>query len=60
MVKPNEEFHLTVEELEMVEKALLYYQSITNEPRAVQKLLAKFHHQKIWYVPPEDKPYVSG
>jgi hypothetical protein len=60
MVKPNEEFHLTVEELEIVEVALLQYQSVTNEPRKVQNLLGKFHNQKHWYVPPDDTPYVSG
>ena len=60
MAKPNENFHLTVEELQLIEMSLISYQNTqTNRSKQIQELLAKFYHQKIWYKP-KDQIYVSG
>jgi hypothetical protein len=61
MPKPNENFHLTVEELQLIEMSLITYSTVqTNRQKEIQKLLAKFYHQKVWYRPPDEKTYVSG
>lgn len=59
MSKPNHNFHLTVEELALIEMALISYQPVAGNKKRVQELLAKFYDQKIWYRP-KDEIYVSG
>lgn len=59
MNKPNHNFHLTVEELALIEMALISYQPVAGNKKRVQELLAKFYDQKIWYRP-KDEIYVSG
>ena len=61
MVKPNENFNLTVKELALIEIALLTLK-FTNKNRQEEctNLLAKFYHQKVWYRPKDEKIYVSG
>lgn len=61
MVKPNENFHLTVKELALIEVALITLKS-TNKNRHNEciDLLAKFYHQKVWYRPKDEQIYVSG
>ena len=61
MPKPNENFHLTVEELQLIEMSLIAYSTTqTNRQKQIQKLLAKFYHQKVWYRPADEEIYVSG
>jgi hypothetical protein len=61
MPKPNENFHLTVEELQLIEMSLITYSTVqTNRQKEIQELLAKFYHQKVWYRPPDEEIYVSG
>ena len=55
MSKPNETFHLTVKELELVETGLRTLQ----QSKEVLNLLGKIHNQKVWYHP-KDEVYVSG
>lgn len=56
----NKKFDLTPKELDLVEAALISY-SVENikSKKEIQKLLAKFHHQKQWYRP-KDETYISG
>jgi|MDSX01.1.fsa_nt_gb hypothetical protein len=60
MNKPNEKFKLTVSDVEYIEKALRHYQNEldNNNKRKVTELLAKIHHQKVWFRPKDT--YVSG
>ena len=60
MAKPNENFKLTVRDIELIESALFLLQTNADEAekREIQDLRAKLHHQKVWYRPKED--YVSG
>ena len=60
MAKPNENFKLTVRDIELIESALFLLQTNADESdkREIQELRAKLHHQKNWYRPKED--YVSG
>jgi len=60
MAKPNENFKLTVRDVELIESALFLLQSNADDAgkREIQDLRAKLHHQKIWYRPKKD--YVSG
>jgi hypothetical protein len=61
MAKPNEDFKLTVQELALIEMSLISYRMTQpNRDEEVQNLLAKFHHQKVWYRPGYDEIYVSG
>ena len=55
MAKPNTKFNLSVRDIELIEHALLSQE----QTKEVRELLAKIHHQKIWYRP-KDKIYVSG
>jgi hypothetical protein len=61
MVKPNENFHLTVKELALIEMALITLKTENkNRHKEITDLLAKFYHQKVWYRPKDEKVYVSG
>ena len=53
--KPNKQFNLSVDDIELIENALLSVE----QTREVQELLGKIHNQKNWYRP-KDKIYVSG
>ncbi len=57
----NKKFDLTPKELDLIEIALIAYSSTKNvkSKKEIQKLLAKFHHQKLWYRP-KDETYISG
>ena len=55
MSKPNTNFKLSVQDIALIEHALLSQK----QTKEVRELLAKIHHQKIWYRP-KDKIYVSG
>lgn len=65
MVKPNTDFKLTVNDLDLIEKALynmVMYYSQKQDFDSVNKvtdLLGKLHNQKQFYRP-EDGTYVSG
>lgn len=64
MVKPNTKFKLTVEDVELIEKAL--YNAIADYSKKqdfdnvtrITELLGKIHNQKNWYRPTEG--YVGG
>ena len=60
MAKPNENFKLTVRDVELIESALFLAQANADDAgkREIQNLRAKLHHQKVWYRPKKD--YVSG
>jgi len=60
MAKPNENFKLTVRDVELIESALFLAQANADDAgkREIQELRAKLHHQKVWYRPKKD--YVSG
>ena len=56
----NKKFDLTPSELDLIEVALIALSADSlNRKKEIQKLLAKFHHQKKWYRP-KDKIYISG
>lgn len=56
----NKKFDLTPKELDLVEIALIAYSTKNvKSKKEIQKLLAKFHHQKLWYRP-KDETYISG
>jgi hypothetical protein len=60
MTKPNENFNLSVKELQLIEMSLIAYSTTQgNRQKEIQELLAKFYHQKVWYRP-KTKTYVSG
>jgi len=58
--KPNENFKLSVRDLELVEQALFLLQANADDAgkREIANVRAKLHHQKVWYRPKKD--YVSG
>ena len=61
MPRPNKNFNLTVEELQLIEMSLITYSTTqSNRQKEIQELLAKFYHQKVWYRPSNEKIYVSG
>tara|TARA_B100000902_G_C27206665_1_gene862033 strand:- start:863 stop:1048 length:186 start_codon:yes stop_codon:yes gene_type:complete len=61
MPRPNKNFNLTVEELQLIEMSLIAYSTTqSNRQKEIQELLAKFYHQKVWYRPGNEKIYVSG
>jgi len=53
----NKEFKLNPKDIELIENALVKYQS--NDRKEITKLLAKLYHQKQWYRP-KDETYISG
>ena len=59
-MKPNENFKLSVRDIELIEQALFLAQSNADDAgkREIQELRAKLHHQKVWYRHKND--YVSG
>jgi hypothetical protein len=60
-MKPNTEFKLSVQDIEIIENALFNAQIKEDQAgkREIQQLLAKIHHQKNWYRP-ENAIYVGG
>jgi hypothetical protein len=59
MPKPNEDFNLSVEELQLIEMSLIAFRiTQDNRKKEIQDLLAKFYHQKVWYRP--KGTYISG
>lgn len=60
MNKPNEQFELTVSDIDLIENALRgYHQTHPKRAKDIQELLGKLHNQKIWYRP-KSKNYVGG
>lgn len=55
MTSPNEQFKLTVRDIELIEHALHSLEQTTE----IRELLGRIHNQKNWYRP-KNKPYVSG
>lgn len=60
MPKFNTTFELSVEDMELIEQALLRAQSNDNVPcpKEVNNLLGRLHNQKVFYRP--QGTYVSG
>ena len=61
MTKPNENFKLDTDDIEMIEKSLIRQIALAediNEVRQIRDLLGSLHNQKTWYRP--NKIYVSG
>ena len=61
MAKPNENFKLSVQDVEHIENALRLRLSIVDmvEKREINELLGKLHNQKQFYRPSKLN-YVSG
>ena len=62
MAKPNENFKLTVQDVEHVENALRLRMTLADSQetkREINELLGKIHNQKMWYRPAKET-YVSG
>lgn len=59
--KPNEQFQLTVEDLEHIEYALRLRMTVANmeQKKEINQLLGKLHNQKNWYRS-KSETYVSG
>ena len=54
----NKNFQLDPKDIKLIENAIRAYDY---DPLKKQELLAKIHHQKVWYRPKdEDGIYVSG
>ena len=63
MVKPNNKFELTVRDIEVIEQSLRAKAGrrglaiaqgetstqLVEEMKEIQELLARIHHQKVWY-----------
>lgn len=60
-MKPNTQFKLSVRDIEIIESALFDAQTKADKTskREIQELLAKLHHQKVWYRP-KNVVYVGG
>jgi hypothetical protein len=57
MAKPNNNFHLSVRDIDLIEVALRNLPPTDN----VLDLLGRLHHQKTWYGKNANgEPYVSG
>jgi hypothetical protein len=54
-MKPNENFKLTVRDIELIENALLEQEQTAE----VRDLLGRIHNQKNWYRP-KSSTYISG
>jgi hypothetical protein len=71
MAKPNSNFEINIEELELIETALNFRKddlaktssdadsSESNEARAIYELLGRLHNQKTFYRP-KNETYISG
>ena len=60
-MKPNTQFELSVEDIDLIERALHDYQiklDSNSDKKEVVNLLAKLYHQKNWYRPKHN--YVGG
>lgn len=60
MIKPNKQFDLDTQDIDMIEDSLLFMsRHVDNDEgkREIQELLAKLHHQKNWYRP---EKYIGG
>lgn len=72
MMKPNNNFELTVRDIELIEHALqgkisrravsvaldpksVYAAELQDEINEMRDLLARIHHQKVWYVPKDGR-----
>jgi hypothetical protein len=72
-MKPNLKFELSVEDIDIIEKALTAKagrrgmrlmqgedsEQLKQEMRDIQNLLGRLHEQKVWYRP-KQKIYVGG
>ena len=72
-MKPNLKFELSVEDIDIIEKALTAKagrrgmrimqgednEQLKQEMRDIQNLLGRLHEQKVWYRP-KKKIYVGG
>jgi len=60
-MKPNTQFKLSVEDIDIIEKALRDYMRNVKDTdqREIQKVLGKIHNQKNWYRP-KTNTYVGG
>ena len=52
----NKNFQLDPKDIKLIEQALRAY---SGDRKEVEEVLAKIHHQKVWYRPKDDI-YVSG
>jgi len=62
MAKPNENFNLTVRDVELIEVALRLRMTLSESQetkREINELLGRLHNQKMWYRPAKET-YVSG
>lgn len=65
MVKPNTEFELTIEDIDLIEKALynmiMYYSNKQDfdSVNQITELMGRLHNQKQFYRP-NNGTYVSG
>ncbi len=72
-MKPNTQFELSINDIEIIENALRAkagrrgikiltgdedVKRLKKEVDAIQNLLGRLHHQKVWYRP--NKSYVGG
>jgi len=55
MTKPNDKFKLSVQDIKIIENALLEQEQTAE----IQNLLGRIHNQKNWYRP-KDAIYVGG
>jgi hypothetical protein len=61
MGKPNEDFKLTVNDIELIETALRHRMHTIGgcpEQKDINRLLGRIHQQKTWYRPKKD--YIGG
>lgn len=73
MVKPNYNFELGIEDIDLIEKSLYErvselsqmhwkypdkYKEFDKQIKEIRELLGRIHNQKIWYRPKEN--YISG
>jgi len=62
MAKPNENFNLTVRDVELIEVSLRLRMTLSESQetkREINELLGRLHNQKMWYRPAKET-YVSG
>ena len=65
MAKPNTKFSLSVQDIDIIERALRTQldtkieQNDEQAVKAIRDVLGRIHNQKNWYRP-KKKPYISG